>query len=68
MSQIDSMFSILSRDLQADLFPYFDDLVSPLVAMTSRIINSGSEKPNDLSLDPEATGKIFECFSHLMRY
>jgi hypothetical protein len=55
------------RDLQADLFPFLDDMLGPLVVLTARITNSGSEKPHAKTLDPEATGKIFECFSHVLR-
>ena len=59
---------LLYRDIQADLFPYLDALLAPLVTITSRITGAGSEKPTAYTLDPEATGKIFEAFSHVLRY
>ena len=55
------------RDLQADLFPYFDVILSSLVPLTNRLVSAASEKPGPLSLDPETTGKIFECISHIFR-
>jgi hypothetical protein len=49
-----------SRDLQDEMYPHFHRLLEALLG----VVDSVSEVPE---LNPELTGKLFECVSYLLK-
>jgi hypothetical protein len=61
----------LGRDIQDEMFEHmfdFFDILTALVDKASLCGENVSACTTERQADPEMTGKIFECMSHLIRY
>jgi hypothetical protein len=67
LSSFLELTSVLARDMQDDLFPYFHRLFGAVVGVVDRIAKDVHNKPGSQPLDPELGGKIFECLSHMLK-
>ena len=64
LSSFLQLISVLGRDLEDDLYPYFHRLFGMLVKHVDNVVYTGiGGAPN-----PELTGKLFECMSYLIKY
>ena len=61
------LLSVLGRDIQDDMFDHTIDFFSILTTLLDDVSQCG-EKSSKKQADPEMTGKIFECMSHMIRY
>jgi U3 small nucleolar RNA-associated protein 20 len=65
------LLSVLGRDIQDEMFAHifdFFDILTALVDKASLCGENVSTCTTERQADPEMTGKIFECMSHLIRY
>lgn len=62
------LVSVLARDVQDDMSPYFHDFFKILTKLVDRTSQcGGSSHQKGRMADPKVTGNIFECMSHLLR-
>jgi hypothetical protein len=55
--------SVLARDLQEDLWPFFHRIFGTLVGRINSVTQAIPGTPS-----PELTGQLFECLSYLIKY
>ena len=57
------LVSVLARDLQEDIWPFFHRLFAVLIGKLNAVIHAIPGSPS-----PELTGQLFECLSYLIKY
>jgi hypothetical protein len=62
-----NLTSVLARDLKGDLAPHFHKLVQTLVSLVGKVAYSSLTINGPVAANPELTGKLFECLSHLLK-
>lgn len=60
--------SVLYRDINEDLSPYFHKLFGVLCSIVDKVAISGGVLEHEEAPNPELTGKLFETMSHVLRY
>jgi hypothetical protein len=55
------------RDLKEDLQPHFHLLLQTLQGVVGKVAYSSLTVGGPVSANPELTGQLFECMSHLLR-
>lgn len=63
LSSFMQLTSVLARDMQDDLWPYFHRLFNTLTQRVNSVINATPGTPS-----PELTGQLFECLSYIIKY
>ena len=70
LSSFLQLLSVLARDIQDEIFEHISDFFSILISLVDKASMCGSNEKiatGSRLVDPELTGKIFECMSHLIR-
>lgn len=61
------MLIVYSRDLNEDLSKHFHSIIGAFLAIINQVAHSGSVDIHKQAPNPELTGKLFECMSHLLK-
>jgi len=62
-----NLLSVLARDLKAEIQQHFDTIVNTLLKVLHGVAYSSTASKGMAAVNPELTGKLFECLSHLLR-
>eukprot|EP01034_Spumella_vulgaris_P023353 gene23353-29566_t len=62
-----SLIVVLARDLNDDLERHFHILTAALMKIVNSVAHSGSSTKGKEAPNPELAGKLFQCFSHLLK-
>lgn len=63
-----NLLSVLARDLKNDLQPHFQKLMQTFLTIVNSVAYSTDATKGLTAVNPELTGEMFECVSHLLRY
>lgn len=61
------MNAVHNRDLKEDLKTHFHVLVQTLQGVVDKVTYSSMNVKGNANANPELTGKLFECLSHLLK-
>jgi len=62
-----NLLSVLAKDLKTDIKKHFHMIVNTLLKVLHGVAYSSTASKGAAAVNPELTGKLFECLSHLLK-
>jgi hypothetical protein len=62
-----NLLSVLAKDLKTDIQKHFHTIVNTLLKVLHGVAYSSTASKGAAAVNPELTGKLFECLSHLLK-